>query len=731
MPLKVLSLRVPRESDNTPEQTAQLLASLAKATKSNDFLGRLSGIKPIYISLEVTLVDGQITFAVVFPDHLSTFIQSQALATYSDAVMNEIGDYLDGWGKSASDYLKYPTLVVRQAYASYFPLRDYADYKEVDPMLPLLGVLSKADPEDRILLQFVLQPSPKSVTNNAYLYLRPKHKYDEQGKLIREAPPEGKKIIEDKLSYPLVGIGIHFAASRTQLLHDLTGAISVLDRPDGNSLVPARLLPWQKSSLWQHILQRQPFRAFNVPLTALNVMELSSLWHLPGVYTRIPNVAWSVSASFSEAPENLPVYQKMSTEHLTLSTNNDINFFASTTFKNQPSTFGIRLEDRMRHMYILGKSGTGKSTLLENMAVDDFKKGRGVAFIDPHGDSAESLLSYIPSHRINDVVYFNPSDREYPISLNILEVKNPDQAELVASGIVAIFHKLYGHSWGPRLEYYLRNTLLTLTGIPGSTLPDVINMLTQTDFRKKTYPRIGNNQLLSFWKNEYDPLDEKTRSEQISSILNKVGQFVNSPLIHNLISHDKSTVNLEQILDSGKILIANLSQGKLGEDNAALLGAMLITQLQLAAMNRVDKPKNERREFFLYVDEFQNFATESFIKILSEARKFSLGLVLANQYIAQIPETIQKAIFGNAGTSACFVLGSEDARVMESEFGGIFTASNLVALQKYQIAIKMTIGGAVSPPFLATTLPPLKSTNQNRQKVINSSRQRYSRPLKY
>jgi hypothetical protein len=454
-------------------------------------------------------------------------------------------------------------------------------------------------------------------------------------------------------------------------------------------------------------------------------MELSSLWHLPGVYTKLPNVAWSVSASFSEAPENLPVFDKEAKDR-ELTTNDQINFFATTTFKNQPATFGIRLEDRLRHMYILGKSGTGKSTLLENMAVDDFKKGRGVAFIDPHGDSAEVLLNYIPSHRINDVIYFNPADRENPISLNILEVYNPDQAELVTSGIVAIFHKLYGHSWGPRLEYILRNTLLTLTQIPGSTLPDVVRMLTDTDFRRGNYKKIANSQLLSFWQNEYDKLDEKTRTEQISSILNKVGQFVNSPLIHNLICHPKSSINLEDLLNSGKILIANLSQGKLGEDNAALLGAMFITKLQLAAMNRVDLPKENRREFFLYVDEFQNFATESFIKILSEARKFHLGLILANQYIAQIPEPIQKAIFGNAGTTICFVLGSEDARVMEAEFGGAFSASNLVSLQKYQIALRMTIEGAVSLPFLASTLPPHKSQNQNREKVLQSSRQRYS-----
>ena len=720
--LQVLSVRVPRESDNTPEQTAQLLASLARATRAPGLIGRLSGETAIHLALEITLVDGQVTFAVVHPDFLSTFVQSQVLATYPDVVMDPRDDYLAAW-RAAPPYMT----LVRQQYAAYFPLRDYADYKEVDPMLPLLGVLSKAAADDRLLIQFVLSPASAKVQKQAYRYLHPKPRYDDSGRTIKEVPPEGKKLIEDKLSQPLVGVSVRFAATRSELLHDLRGAVSVLNRPDGNSLIAAGLLPWQKSKLWDCIRYRLPFTALNIPPVTLNVMELSSLWHLPGVYTKIPNVAWAPSASLVEAPSDLPIHQK-ETDNLQLTTaNQDINFFAKTTFRNQETIFGLKLEDRLRHVYILGKSGTGKSTLLENMAVDDFKKGRGVAFIDPHGDAAENLLNYIPKDRINDVVYFNPADREYPISLNILETTHPDQAELVTSGIVAIFHKLYGHSWGPRLEYILRNTVLTLTQIPGSTLPDVVKVLTDAKFRKSLYPKVISPQLLGFWQNEFDGLEEKTRLEHISPILNKVGQFVNSPLIHDLISHPRSTVNLSDILNSGKILIANLSQGKLGEDNSALLGAMLITSLQLSSMTRVDVPESQRREFFLYVDEFQNFATESFIKILSEARKFRLGLILANQYIAQIPEEIQKAIFGNVGTSLCFVLGSEDARVMEAEFGEKFSKEALVSLQKHQVAMKMTVDGAVSQPFLATTLPPLKSTNLNRDKVVAVSRQRYAK----
>lgn len=709
MDSSILLLRVPRTSENTPEQTAQLLTSLARASTSPNLLRRAFGQRHTSLSLEVTVVNGQITFAIVFPKNLQSFIESQVLATYPDAVLSASPDYLSDWKTPVF------TSLIRQTAAAYYPLRDYADYREVDPMLPLLGVLSKIKSEDKILIQFLLFPVPSSVQSQAYRYLHPTPKMDAYGKPIKNDSPEGKKLIEDKLSQPLVGVSIRFAASSKELLRDLAGAISVLNRPDGNSLAPANLFPWQNKNLWQTIRERQRFPQF---ATTLNVMELSSLWHLPGSYTRISNIAWASGSGLSEPPENLPIPSPDVKE--------DINFFAQTTYRNQITKFGIRLSDRLRHMYVLGKSGTGKSTMLENMAVDDFKKGRGVAFIDPHGDSAENLLNYIPAHRINDTIYFNPADVEHPIALNILEISSPDQAELVVSGIVAIFHKLYGNSWGPRLEYILRNTLLSLTHLPGSTLADVVTMLTDDKFRKATYTRLTDSHLVSFWKNEFDRLDERTRSEHVAPILNKVGRFVGSPLIRNIISHSKSSINIEDILDSGKILLVNLSQGKLGEDNSALLGAMLITKLELAAMNRVDRPQSERQEFFLYVDEFQNFATESFVKILSEARKFHLGLVLANQYISQIPETIQKAIFGNAGTVISFVIGSADARIMEAEFGKVFTSDVLVNLQKHQIALKMTIDNQVSSPFLATTLPPLKSTNQNKDKVLTISRERWS-----
>ena len=358
------------------------------------------------------------------------------------------------------------------------------------------------------------------------------------------------------------------------------------------------------------------------------------------------------------------------------------------------------------------------------------KKREGVAVIDPHGDLCEILLDYIPSYRINDVIYFNPADKEHPLILNPLEVENPAQKELVASGIVSIFYKLYAHSWGPRMEYILRNTLLSLVEIPNSTLVDVLKVLTNKSFRQKISNKLTDPVLKEFWTEEFEKMPERLQKEAISPILNKVGQFVTSPLIRGIIGKPKSSFNLEKIMDEGKILLANLSAGKLGEDNSALLGAMLITKIQLAAMNRVNIPEEKRRDFYLYVDEFQNFATTSFIKILSEARKYRLCLTLANQYMAQLDEKVQSAILGNAGSLISFLIGAEDGKILEREFGEKFTENDLVSLSNYQTIIKLAIDNLTSMPFFATTLPLSISRNQNREKVIKVSRERHGKAVK-
>lgn len=401
--------------------------------------------------------------------------------------------------------------------------------------------------------------------------------------------------------------------------------------------------------------------------------------------------------------------------------------FAKTNFRNEMRTFGIKDEDRRRHFYVLGKTGMGKTTLLENMAITDIRNGKGVGIVDPHGEFAEKILDFIPASRINDTIYFNPADLDYPISFNVMERVPPEKRHLIASGLIGVFKKIWADSWGPRLEYLLRNIILSLLEYPGSTLLGIMKMLVDNDYRNRVVEKITDPVIKSFWLDEYAKYHQQFQVEAIAPIQNKVGQFLTAPLIRNVVGQTRSSIDLREVIDQGKILILNLSKGQVGEDNSALLGAMMITKIQLAAMERVTVPEEERRDFYLYVDEFQNFATESFVNILSEARKYRLDLALAHQYIAQLEESVRDAVFGNVGTIVLFRVGADDAEFLEKEFLPQFSANDLVNLSKYEIYLKITIDGITSDPFSAVTLPPLpRPAKSHRDKIIRVSRDRYT-----
>ncbi|MBI4138968.1 type IV secretion system DNA-binding domain-containing protein [Candidatus Uhrbacteria bacterium] len=412
---------------------------------------------------------------------------------------------------------------------------------------------------------------------------------------------------------------------------------------------------------------------------------------------------------------------------------NEISLFAQVNFRNQFRRFGIKTEDRRRHMYVMGKTGMGKTTLLENMVLSDILAGHGVCFIDPHGDTAERLLDYIPSHRINDVVYFNPADQDFPVGFNILEVEREEQKHLVASGLMGVFKKIWPDVWSPRMEYILLNCVLALLDYPGSTLLGISRLLVDQEYRKRVVVKIQNPIVKTFWVTEFASWSEKYATEAIAPILNKVGQFLSASIIRNIVAQVKSTINPRQIMDEGKIFIVNLSKGKIGEDNMRLLGGMVITKLQLAAMERVDiKNEEERRDFYLFVDEFQNFANESFASILSEARKYRLNLIIAHQFIGQLTAKgdmlVRDAIFGNVGTIIVMRIGGEDAVFLENEFTPTFTPEDMVNLPKYQMYLKLMVDGVATAPFSATALPPIGNRTGSEQKVIAVSRERYAQP---
>ncbi len=404
--------------------------------------------------------------------------------------------------------------------------------------------------------------------------------------------------------------------------------------------------------------------------------------------------------------------------------NENIAVFAQTTYRNEFKKFGIKVDDRRRHMYLIGKTGMGKSTVLENMIVDDIRAGHGVAVVDPHGDLAEKIIDYIPNHRVNDVVYFNPSDINFPVAFNVVEQVEPHLRHLVASGLIGVFQKLWADSWGPRLEYILRNAILAILDFPGSTLLGVVRMLSDKSYRKKVVSNIKDPVVKAFWEKEFSGYADKFASEAVSPIQNKVGQFLSNSLMRNIIGQVKSAIDIRDIMDNGKILIMNLSKGRIGEDNSALLGAMMITKIQLAAMSRVDVPEKDRRDFYLYIDEFQNFSTDSFANILSEARKYRLNLILAHQYIEQLGDAVKAAVFGNVGTMVVFRVGAADAEELVKEFTPTFTEEDIVNLPKYEMYLKLMIDGIASSPFSAAGLPPLDSGEKtgSTEKVINYSR---------
>ncbi len=406
----------------------------------------------------------------------------------------------------------------------------------------------------------------------------------------------------------------------------------------------------------------------------------------------------------------------------------EITLFAETNFRNQNRRFGIKTDDRRRHMYVLGKTGMGKTTLLENLILSDIVAGHGCCYIDPHGDTAEKLIDFVPTQRINDVIYFNPADTAFPMGFNILETENDDQKPLVASGLMGVFKKIWPDVWSARMEYILMNCVLALLDYPGATLLGITRLLVDKEYRARVTAKIRDPIVKTFWVAEFASWSEKYATEAIAPVQNKVGQFLSSSVVRNIVAQVKSTLNFRQIMDEGKICIVNLSKGRIGEDNMRLLGGMVVTRIQLAAQERQNLLEHERRDFYLYVDEFQNFANESFATILSEARKYKLNLTIAHQYIEQLDEKVAPAIVGNVGTIILMRIGGTDAEFFETEFGPTFTPEDMVSLAKYQIYLKLMVDGVATPPFSANTMAPIAKRTGSTERVIQVSRERYAEP---
>ena len=417
-----------------------------------------------------------------------------------------------------------------------------------------------------------------------------------------------------------------------------------------------------------------------------------------------------------------------------LPVNREMTYLGLTSYRDKNKLFGIKRKDRRQHVYLLGKSGTGKSALMFNMIIQNIMNGDGVCLVDPHGENVEAVLSAIPPNRMKDVIYFNPADVDHHIGFNVLELIDPQYKHLVASGLMGIFTKIWANAWSARMEYILNNAILALLDTPNTTMLGIPRMLVDKDYRQKIISNLKDPVIKAFWVHEYEEWQDKFRNEAIAPIQNKVGQFLSTSIIRNVVGQAKSTIDIFKIMNEGKIFLVNVSKGRIGEDNSALLGGMIITKIQLAAMERVRIPEDERKDFYLYVDEFQNFVTDSFASILSEARKYRLNLTVAHQYTAQLvsdkSSAVRDAVFGNVGTMIVFRVGADDAEFLESEFDPEFTPQDLVNLPNYKIYLKLMIDGITSRPFSARTMPPLVKggSKEVEEEVIRSSRELYCRP---
>ena len=742
----LLSLAVPKENEKGPEAAENMFAALHGIFQEN-----LPENLQSQISFEIVSKPQAINFYVACPKYLVDFIESQVYAQYPSVEIRKVEDYI-----RFAPQTHFAVGELATTKEDILPIKTFPNF-EVDPLSSLTSILSKISGDEQIWVQIVVRPiadewqkkslnwtqsvkntgrtpglalSTSSVLKTLINFLKELIQTAKGGETgggeggevqipgPLQAAIEGAEQKSTKLGYKTKIRLVVFAndpQTAQGKLQSAVGSFKQFNTLNANGFALGKVVIDDPQALNQY--QKRYFLNDGF---ILNVEELASLFHLPNVSVETPKIAWS-GAKKGEPPKNLPIKKKK--------INKDLTIFAATDFRGSKKEFGILREDRRHHMYFIGKTGVGKSTVLHNMAISDIQKGEGLAVIDPHGELVESLLDFIPKERIKDVVYFNPADQDYPIAFNLLENVKPELKTIVASGLVGIFKKIWAESWGPRLEYILRNDILALLDYPDATLLGVTRILVDKDFRQEVIKHIKDPVIKEFWISEFEQYDQRFRTEAIAPIQNKVGQFLASPLIRNIVGQKRSTLDIGEIMNSRKILLINLSKGKIGEDASGLLGAMLITKIQIAALERASIKPEKRKDFYLYVDEFQNFATEAFATILSEARKYRLNLIMANQYIAQMEEQVRDSVFGNVGTLISFRVGPSDAPYLAKEFMPTFEETDLINLDKFHIYLKMSIKGITSPPFSAETLPPFDGKEGLAKEVIEHSRKIYAQPL--
>ncbi len=742
----LLVLEIPRTNDKQELAAEQLFASLHGILRDRVELKANGGVQE-HVSFEMASIGKMIRFYVWAPRHLRNFVEGQIYAQYPTVQIHEAEE---DYTRRHITHTVVNTAELTLVENEVLPIKSFQNF-EVDPLAGITATLAKLEDEDEELwIQVLARPLADDWHHKATQYVarvKSGAPVFSGGGVMRYLgviveslykPPEAgsgtaapKEISErdktriaevekksTKLGYQVKIRIAYLGHNQSAARHRIQALVGTFKQYNSTNLNGFRL---SQSSFKREDINKYAARFFIDNGYILNIEELASVFHLPHTNVETPNIVWA-STKTAEPPAKLPVLTGDP------KIDDNISAFGITNFRGINYQFGLMRADRGRHIYIIGQTGTGKSGLLELFALSDVYHNQGYAIIDPHGDFAVNNLRFVPAHRAEDVVYFNPADTAFPLGFNPMEVNDPNMKNNTSSEIIGVLKRMFGDSWGPRLEYILRYTILALLDYPNSTMLDITPMLTDKKFRKKVLTHCQDTVVLNFWNIEFASWNDKFASEAVAPVLNKVGAFTANPIIRNIIGQPKSTFNIRELMDNGKILIVNLSKGLIGEDNASILGAFLVTKIQLAAMSRSNIPNIEdRRPFYLYVDEFQNFATDSFATILSEARKYGLNLTVANQYVSQMEDTVRDAVFGNVGTMISFRVSGDDSAILAKPFTPQFEPDDLLQMANRHFIINMVIGGEKAQAFSAKTLalPPIQTDNSSI--ILANSRRHYSR----
>ncbi|MBI2405484.1 ATP-binding protein [Candidatus Microgenomates bacterium] len=676
-------IAVPRDNEIKIDAAEQMMASLA-SIKKGGFWQQFKVQDAL--SFELVARPEDIRFYVWAPKRLADLIEKQIHGAYPDAEVVEVSEQ-----NIFSEEGKVAFAALQLRAAPYYPIKAYRELA-TDPLSLLTTALAKMGPGEAAAVQVLISPAESNwrSAGRAFISQTKKREADPE-KASYKVDAKTLEAVENKIGKPGFETSIRIvtvAPTLEQAKTHLSNIRSAFEQfsSEHNGFKSRKL--WNKSGFVTDFLYRyQPmFHLFGNHPSTLNSEELATLFHLPNKQVTTPHIYWIYSRR-APAPAEIP------TEGL---------YIGKSTYRGVERPVYLSDDDRRRHIYIVGKTGTGKSELLKELILQDIRAGKGVCFIDPH-DTIEKILPLIPPERAEDVIYFYPRDFERPMGLNLLEAATEEQKHFIASAIINMFYKLFDPYRtgivGPRFEHAVRNGMLTAMAEPGTTFVEVVRILTDARFVQELLPKVDDPVVRRYWTDQIAQTSDFHKSEVLDYIVSKFGRFVTDKMMRNIIGQSKSAFDFRDVMDNGKILLINLAKGEIGEENANFLGLVLIPRILMAAMSRQDVPEEERRDFYLYVDEFQNFATPDFAQILSEARKYRLNLCVANQFIGQIEEEVKNAIFGNVGTLMCFRVGVQDANYLAREFSPVFAEEDLLNIERFHVYMKTTVRNEPVPPF--------------------------------